>query len=523
VRAVQTARLISPLEKPGQPVVPASVAPVDHDEDNIPNDEIVGLTSQSVGVIRPYSAELAVAAKLADATWITLAFQAALSFTGAPWYATYVLLVCAACAGFFTLGEMASLYRSWRGASLLQEATRTGMVWVATLSVLLLAGLAVNPYTEPTRLLVFTWSIAAPAALVTWRVVLRLFLRSARARGRNTRRAAIVGACPSADRLARTLRNAPWMGLQLLGLYAEPEAPAVAATPSGTTETPGHAPQPFGERPKGDLDALVELARTGRVDEVYLAQEAFSRSEFDAILVKLADTRARTLIVPDPITVRLKDSRWQTVADQPVAGLFDTPFRGVDGWLKRVFDLCVTTLIAVAIAPLLAAIALVIRLTSKGPVLFRQRRYGLDGQVITILKFRTMTTTDDGERIEQAQRDDPRVTRVGHLLRRTSFDELPQLLNVLRGEMSLVGPRPHAVAHNELYRRLVPGYMLRHRVKPGITGLAQIRGQRGATPTVEAMRLRVESDVEYILRWSIWLDLKILLLTVRVPFDRNAY
>jgi putative colanic acid biosynthesis UDP-glucose lipid carrier transferase len=170
------------------------------------------------------------------------------------------------------------------------------------------------------------------------------------------------------------------------------------------------------------------------------------------------------------------------------------------------------------------ATAVLVRFSSKGPVIFKQRRYGLDGREIIIYKFRTMTVTEDTGPIRQATRDDERVTPIGRWLRRTSLDELPQLINVLQGRMSLVGPRPHAVAHNELYRKLIKGYMVRHKVPPGITGLAQVHGLRGETTTIEQMEARVQYDLEYLRNWSVLLDLKILVKTLSiVARGRNAH
>ena len=204
--------------------------------------------------------------------------------------------------------------------------------------------------------------------------------------------------------------------------------------------------------------------------------------------------------------------------------MFDTPFLGVDGWLKRVEDLAIGAVAVTVTAPLMLAIAAGVKLSSPGPVLFRQRRYGLSGKVVEVWKFRTMTAQEDGDRIAQARRADPRVTRFGAFLRRTSLDELPQFFNVLQGHMSVVGPRPHAVAHNEQYRKLVPGYMLRHKVKPGITGWAQVNGWRGETDTLDKMQKRVECDLHYIRNWSLALDVKIIALTmVRGFVQAGAY
>jgi putative colanic acid biosynthesis UDP-glucose lipid carrier transferase len=220
----------------------------------------------------------------------------------------------------------------------------------------------------------------------------------------------------------------------------------------------------------------------------------------------------------------LLHARWVTLGGVPTMSLHETPFYGVDGWLKRLEDIVVGSLILLIIAIPMLIIALCVKLTSPGPALFRQRRYGLNGEVIDVLKFRSMSVTEDGAEIKQATKDDPRITRFGAFLRRTNLDELPQFLNVMAGSMSIVGPRPHAVAHNELYRKKVRGYMLRHKVKPGITGWAQVNGWRGETDTLEKMEKRVEHDLDYIRNWSLLWDLQIIFMTVFGSGARkNAY
>jgi putative colanic acid biosynthesis UDP-glucose lipid carrier transferase len=192
--------------------------------------------------------------------------------------------------------------------------------------------------------------------------------------------------------------------------------------------------------------------------------------------------------------------------------------------LKRLEDVVLASIMLILISPIMLASALAIKLTSKGPALFQQWRYGLNGQAIKIYKFRTMKVCEDGYCFSQATRKDPRVTWIGAFLRRTSLDELPQLINVIQGRMSLVGPRPHPVALNEEYRKLVPGYMLRHKVKPGITGLAQVNGLRGETDTVDKMKQRVELDLQYLQHWSVFLDIKIICQTIwKSAWRTNAY
>jgi putative colanic acid biosynthesis UDP-glucose lipid carrier transferase len=235
-------------------------------------------------------------------------------------------------------------------------------------------------------------------------------------------------------------------------------------------------------------------------------------------------TTASLFFVPDVFGISIIQGRLQDMNGVPVVGICDTPFTGTNQLVKRISDIVIASAVLVLMAPLLVAIALGVKLSSPGPAIFRQRRNGLGGEEIVVYKFRTMRTMEDGDVVRQARRDDERITRFGAFLRRTSLDELPQFVNVLQGRMSIVGPRPHAVAHNELYRQVIKAYMVRHKVKPGITGWAQVNGQRGETDTVDKMRARVEYDLEYLRNWSLGLDLQIIARTLKlVFFDRNAY
>src|SRR3954466_331425 len=211
-----------------------------------------------------------------------------------------------------------------------------------------------------------------------------------------------------------------------------------------------------------------------------------------------------------------------TIGGMPVLAVCETPFYGVNSIVKRGSDVILASLILLLIAPVLAAVALGVKLSSPGPVLFRQRRYGLDGQEIVVYKFRSMTVTEDGPVVTQARKNDARVTPFGAFIRKTSLDELPQFINVLQGRMSIVGPRPHAIAHNEMYRKLIKSYMIRHKVRPGITGWAQVNGLRGETETVDKMKARIEYDLDYLRHWSLRLDLQIIWKTIFVVFKRPA-
>src|SRR5574343_400347 len=214
----------------------------------------------------------------------------------------------------------------------------------------------------------------------------------------------------------------------------------------------------------------------------------------------------------------------ETVCEMPVVSVCETPFTGSNGIVKRGSDIVLSLLILLLISPILLVVAAMVKLSSPGPVIFKQRRYGLDGKEIIVYKFRSMTVCEDGAQIAQARKGDQRVTRLGAILRKTSLDELPQFINVLQGRMSIVGPRPHAVAHNEMYRKLIKGYMVRHKVKPGITGWAQVNGYRGETETLDKMQARIDYDLDYLRNWSLKLHVLIILKTVRLVLkDQSAY
>lgn len=242
------------------------------------------------------------------------------------------------------------------------------------------------------------------------------------------------------------------------------------------------------------------------------------------LMESLCDTTASVYFVPDIFVFDLIQARVSEVNGIPVLAVCETPFHGFNGIAKRLTDVVVASLALLLLSPLMLAIALGVKLGSPGPVIFKQRRYGLDGEEIIVYKFRSMTVCEDGSHIAQATREDRRVTPIGAFLRRTSLDELPQFINVLQGRMSVVGPRPHAVAHNEMYRKLIKGYMIRHKVKPGITGWAQVNGLRGETDSIEKMKARIEHDLDYLRYWSMALDVRIILKTILVVLARhNAY
>ena len=381
--------------------------------------------------------------------------------------------------------------------------SRSSRVWAETFFILLLLAYALKTSDYYSRVAVGTWLVGTPFLLSGWRILGRTLFFSLARRESLKRNALVWGSGDLADELAQTIERSPWLGLRLTEYINDTDGDC---PPLGL-----QAPQPSGGQDV--IDRLERLARRGDFDILYVALPTTARARIGEVLDRLADTTVTVYMVPDYFISSLFNGKWSNLEGIPLISVYDTPFWGVDGWVKRVEDIVLSSLFLLVAAIPMLLIAAAIKLTSAGPILFKQRRYGMNGQEISVWKFRTMRVCEDGPTVPQALRNDPRVTPLGAFLRRTSLDELPQFINVLKGDMSIVGPRPHAVAHNEIYRSQVKGYMLRHKVRPGITGWAQINGWRGETDTLDKMTKRVEHDLWYIRNWSLWLDLKIALLT----------
>ncbi len=329
-------------------------------------------------------------------------------------------------------------------------------------------------------------------------------------RFKNVTSAVVVGINETGSRIVKSFNLDPLSGTRVVAYFDDRAA--------------SRLPDTEGIPVAGRLDDLGQYLREHRIGVVYICLPMASQPRILQLLNTVRDTTASIYFVPDVFMFDLIQARMDTVGGIPVLAICESPFHGTTGTVKRWFDVSISALVLVLLSPVLLAIALAVKGSSPGPVFYRQKRYGLDGREISVLKFRSMRLHADDAVIQQATKDDPRVTRVGRILRRTSLDELPQLFNVLQGSMSLVGPRPHAVSHNELYRKVISGYMIRHKVKPGITGLAQVNGARGETDTIEKMQKRVDYDMYYLRNWSLRLDLSILFKTVLVVFrDPNAY
>jgi putative colanic acid biosynthesis UDP-glucose lipid carrier transferase len=450
--------------------------------------------------------------RLVDAAVICLAVSAAVNYTHGARLPDVLTIAAATILVYHVVAELSGLYRSWRGSRVRREIACVLITWGYAVPVLLGVGLVTQYNARFSYTSKLVWIFSTPIGIAGTRFVMRKIQQRLRARGFNTRSFAICGVNELGIQLARNIQKAPEMGLRLLGFYDD--------RPVERTSAP---PQEIGAR-IGNFGELLDRAKRGQIDIVYITFPMRAEERIRNVLEKLADTTASVYIVPDFFVFELLHARWTNINGLPAVSVFENPLYGVDGLLKRTADLVFGLLLLAAAVVPMAAIGVAIKLASAGPVFFRQRRYGLDGREILVWKFRTMTCCDNGNDVRQVTRDDDRVTAVGRFLRRTSLDELPQLFNVVEGSMSLVGPRPHANAHNELYRSLIEGYMLRHKVKPGITGLAQVNGYRGETETLEKMEKRVACDHQYIREWSFWMDLKILAKTLRVVLtQRNAY
>jgi putative colanic acid biosynthesis UDP-glucose lipid carrier transferase len=413
---------------------------------------------------------------------------------------------------FLLLAESRGLYGSWRTWHIRDESLRVTLAWVAVVLCLVFFGFVAKTTVEYSRVMMMEWAVLVPFALIAERTILRTALHLFREQGFNSRTFAVAGKNDLADRILKAVEDQRWMGMQLVGIYDDR---SVQQLDDGRVSD---------RAVKGTLQDLLRDCHSGMIDYVYIAMPMKEEKRVIELVNHLADTTTSVYFVPDVFISDLMNSRWMSLNGVPVVSVFESPFYGVDGWLKRLEDLLFSALILALTAIPIIAIGIGVKLTSPGPVFFKQRRYGLNGRVVEVWKFRTMRVLEDGDSVSQATKADPRITPFGGFLRRTSLDELPQFFNVLTGDMSIVGPRPHAIAHNEQYRRLIHGYMLRHKVKPGITGWAQINGWRGETDTLEKMRRRLEFDLEYVRNWSLILDLKIIGLTILRGFNgKNVY
>ena len=435
---------------------------------------------------------------------------------GEPFRIRYQLLGLATFLLTVLVFQAALLYQPWRGADLMRLVRRVILNWILVILILSVLGFVTKTSVYFSRKVVLIWMVLTPLALVALRLEVYLGLRWLRQQGRNTRSVVIAGAGELGQRLARNMVDSPWLGMRLLGFFDDSLAGEVRVPASGKAQeiTPSWAA----------WTSWSAYVQANQVHMVYLALPLRAEERLRQVVDALQDTTASVYFVPDVFTLSLLSAGIHRSKGHTAYLPVGNPVFRDQQLGETAEDLTLASLLLLLLTPLMLLIALGVKLSSPGPIIFKQRRYGLDGHEIIVYKFRTMKVCEDGAEIQQATSADSRVTGFGRFLRRTSLDELPQFINVLQGRMSIVGPRPHAVAHNEYYRRLIPGYMLRHKVRPGLTGWAQVNGWRGETETLDKMEKRVEYDLDYLNRWSLWFDLRIIWRTVfRSLKDSRAY
>ncbi|RKF13229.1 undecaprenyl-phosphate glucose phosphotransferase [Alginatibacterium sediminis] len=458
-------------------------------------------------LIRASGIEFAAIYRLTDLAIVFIVLEIALELRGVALEAQYQLMGVTMYALFLIIAEYLQLYRHMQSIDLFSQLKTVALTWIFSALVLTFLGYFLKVSEQYSRFAIGTWIVITPIALAVARVAYRQLHNMMRTQGYMSRKAAIIGATDCGNRLFQEFEANPQLGIDFVGFFDD--------------RSPQRLPQ-LDEGQYQSTKRAFELAREGEIDEVYIALPVHSEERIADFLNQLSDTTVTTHLVPDFFAYNLMQSRWVPIGNIPTISVFDSPFSGGSVLVKRLQDIILSAAILLLISPLLLLISIGVKLSSAGPVLFKQDRYGLYGKPIKVWKFRSMSTQDNGDEVRQATQNDPRVTAFGSFLRRTSLDELPQFFNVLAGSMSIVGPRPHAIAHNEEYRQLVHRYMLRHKVKPGITGWAQINGFRGETDTLDKMEMRVKYDLEYIQSWSLWMDVKIVVLTVFKGFVSKA-
>ena len=445
--------------------------------------------------------------RLADTLIPAAMLFLSLTLYGKVWGTIYLNAAILSGLLFPIMNQFNGLYRSWRGRSIFDGIRIVLQSWIMVWALLIIIAFLLKVSEQYSRVVLAEWFLFTPVVLIGYRFVIRLILSTLYKSGHFNKKVAIYGSGNASEQLRKTFNLHPWLGYELVSIYDD----------QSIENTNGDL--------EGGIDELLKDAKSGAFETLYIALPASRESEIKLLLGEISDTTVRVKYLPDFFSYDLMHASMTTIGGMPVINIYDSPLNDPGKMvIKRLEDIIFSILILILVSPVILLIALGVRLSSPGPVFFKQTRYGLKGEEFNVYKFRTMTTQENGSVIKQASKNDHRLTRLGRFLRRTSCDELPQFVNVIQGRMSIVGPRPHAVAHNEEYRKLVPKYMQRHMVKPGITGWAQVNGWRGETDRLEKMQKRVEFDLFYINHWSLWMDIKIIVLTAFIwPFSKNAW
>jgi putative colanic acid biosynthesis UDP-glucose lipid carrier transferase len=370
--------------------------------------------------------------------------------------------------------------------------------WLIIVTILVFLGYATKFQNQFSEKVLLTWFIVTPLILIISHITVRSIIANWYTKGK-LRSTIVIGANETSLEFIKHVADLPFLLINYHGFFDERDNSRIAGD--------------FGPH-LGGLTNVIPYIHKHNVEMIFISLPMSSQPRIQKLMDELPDTTTSIYFLPDIYIFDLMQARFDYVGDIPVVAMNESPFVGIDGVVKNASDFILALVILILLLPFMLCIALAVKVTSPGPIIFKQRRYGLNGEEIVVYKFRSMTVAEDGPNVVQAKKNDQRFTKIGAFLRRTSLDELPQFINVLQGRMSIVGPRPHAVAHNELYRKLIKGYMLRHKAKPGITGWAQVNGWRGETEELDKMKGRIEHDLYYLQNWSIWLDLWIILRTI---------
>lgn len=421
-----------------------------------------------------------------------------------------VMAIVTGLFGFLSLRRY-DLLTPWLPGRQGSVGTRMYWTWVGLVGALLLIGYLTQYSEFFSRKVLLAWFVTTPFALLLVHKLSVAIARKFLPQIVRRRTAIVVFVNESARGLARNLRVS--QSYELVGFFEDRDMDRIGGSLDGVSYL-------------GKARNVAQYVRDHDIDVVFIVLPDDGGRRALNLLDELGDTTASVYYVPDFLIINLFEAQVREVEGITVLEVAETPFYGADGVLKQLFDFAFSLGVIIGLAPLLLVIALLIKLSSPGPIIFKQKRYGLNGQKFWVYKFRSMYTgkINQNSDVQQAQRNDPRITPIGRFIRRTSIDELPQFFNVLKGEMSVVGPRPHTVAHNEYYRKAVKRYMVRHKVKPGLTGWAQVHGLRGETAQLDRMEERIRYDLDYIKSWSPMMDIKIVLMTIAMIFrDKNAY
>ncbi len=447
---------------------------------------------------------------LLDPLLVVLTLKISSLLYGTELDAKYIVLMALSFLTVHIVFKEINPCRSWRHGGIRAQTRDVIIAWLIVIGILGAIAYATKTQQYFSRVTISTWIFATPAMLLLGHLAMRRMLVKLAETSRFSRSVVIVGINSLSQRLVNEIEKDCGLSMAFAGFFDDRKTARVG----GVDES----------KILGSFESISSYVKDNAIDVIYIALPMAQQERILKLLDGLHDTTASIYFTPDLFMFDLIQGRLDDVNGIPVVAVCETPFYGVSGVLKRLSDVALASAILLVISPLLVLIGLLVKVSSPGPVLFKQRRYGLDGEKIIVYKFRSMVVCEDGDNIRQVTKNDKRVTSVGYWLRRYSLDELPQFINVLQGRMSIVGPRPHAVAHNEMYRKLIKGYMVRHMVKPGITGWAQVNGFRGETISIEKMKDRIDHDLDYLRNWSVWLDIKIIFKTiVLLANDNNAY